>query len=76
MKCKRKAFTKIKIHKREVKKMKNANFKCTELVKTYGSVTYGIENYEGMTEQEIIDACDFANFGGIVCGNICRVYID
>lgn len=56
--------------------MKNANFKSTLLVKTYGADTYGIENYEGMTEEEIIKACDFAAFGGAVYGNICKVYID
>lgn len=56
--------------------MKNPNFKKTELVKTYGTITYGIENYEGMTEQEIINACDINNFGGTVHGNICKVYID
>ena len=56
--------------------MKNPNFKCTELVKTRTTVTYGIENYDGMTEQEIINACDCANFGGCVHGNICKVYID
>lgn len=56
--------------------MKNANFKKTELVQTCGTMTYGIENYEGMTEQEIINACDPCNFGGTVHGNICKVYID
>lgn len=56
--------------------MKNANFKKTLLVKTPYANTYGIENYEGMTEEEIINACDYSNFGGQVCGNICKVYID
>ena len=65
-----------KIKNREENTMKNANFKKTELVQTYGTTTYGIENYEGMTEQEIINACDPCNFGGVVHGNICKVYID
>ena len=56
--------------------MKNANFEKTPLVQTYGSMTYGIKNYEGMTKEEIINACDPSNFGGEVYGNICKVYID
>ena len=56
--------------------MKNANFKATALVQTYGTTTYGIENYEGMTEQEILNACDPCNFGGTVHGNIAKVYKD
>lgn len=56
--------------------MKNANFQATLLCKTYGADTYGIENYKGMTDEEIINACDPCNFGGQVYGNICKVYID
>jgi hypothetical protein len=56
--------------------MKNANFKATPLMQTYGTTTYGIENYEGMTEEEIINDCDRCNFGGKVYGNICKVYKD
>lgn len=56
--------------------MKNPNFKKTALAQTYGSTTYGIENYEGMTKEEIIHACDPCNFGGEVYGNICKVYTD
>lgn len=56
--------------------MKNANFKKKLLVRTYGTETYGIENYEGMTNEEIINACDPNNFGGRVYGNIVKVYID
>ena len=56
--------------------MKNANFKKTALIQGHGSVTYGIENYEGMTEEEIINACDPCNFGGHVYGNLCKVFID
>ena len=62
--------------KREKNTMKNANFKKKLLVRTYGTETYGIENYEGMTEEEIINACDPNNFGGRVYGNIVKVYID
>jgi hypothetical protein len=84
--CKKIVYTigvdfKRELHKnilksREEKTMKNANFKATPIIRTYGAVTYGIENYEGMTEEEIINACDYSNFGGSVCGNICKVYID
>lgn len=56
--------------------MKNANFKKTLLVKKPATEIYGIENYEGMTEEEIINACDIANFGGYVHGNLCTVYTD
>ena len=56
--------------------MKNANFKATAILKTYGTVTYGIENFEGMTKEEIIDACDPNNFVGQVYGNICKVWVD
>lgn len=56
--------------------MKNPNFKKTLLVQTHGSMTYGIENFDGMTEQEIIDACDPNNFGGHVYGSLCKVFID
>jgi hypothetical protein len=56
--------------------MKNATFKKTVLIQGYGSITYGIENYEGMTEAEIITACDPCNFGGHVNGCLCTVYTD
>ena len=56
--------------------MKNANFKKTLVVKTPYAHTYGIENYEGMTKEEILDACDPCNFGGEVFGNIVKVNID
>lgn len=56
--------------------MKNPNFNATLLVKTYGADTYGIENYDGMTDAEIIRACDPCNFGGQVYGNMCKVYTD
>ena len=56
--------------------MKNANFQATLLVKTPYANTYGIKNYEGMTDGEIINACDPNNFGGQVYGNICKVYTD
>ena len=64
-----------KIEKRYTQ-MKNANFKKTLLVKTPYADTYGIENYKGMTKEEILDACDPNNFGGTVHGNIVKVNID
>ena len=56
--------------------MKNANFEKVALVRTPYAVTYGIKNYDGMTKEEILDACDRNNFGGEVYCNICKVYID
>lgn len=52
------------------------NFKATLLVRTPSRCTYGIENYEGMTEEQILNACDSCNFGGYVYGNIATVYTD
>lgn len=56
--------------------MKNHDFKATLLVKTCGTDTYCVENYKGMTDEEIIDACDPNNFGGRVYGDTCCVYTD
>jgi hypothetical protein len=52
------------------------NFKATLLVRTPSRCTYGIENYDGMTEEQILNACDRCNFGGYVHGNIATVYTD
>ena len=56
--------------------MKNPNFKATLLVRTYGTDTYGIVNTEGMTKEEILNACDPNNWGGEVYKDFCRVYTD
>ena len=56
--------------------MKNNNFEKTLVGRRCGIEEYRIKNYEGMTEEEIIDACDRNNFGGRVCGNLATVYID
>lgn len=56
--------------------MKNANFECVRVGRGYGSDTYRFENAGGMTEAEIINACDCCNFGGYVYGNTCVVYTD
>lgn len=52
------------------------NFKKTLLVQTPSRCLYGIENYKGMTEEQILNACDPCNFGGYVHGNIATVYTD
>ena len=56
--------------------MKNPNFGKTLLIKTPYAETYGITNYEGMTKEEILDACDPNNFGGEIFGDIVKVNID
>lgn len=56
--------------------MKNTNFKKTLDRTTCGTAFYTIQNYKGMTDAEIINACDPNNFGGQVYGNTCIVYID
>lgn len=56
--------------------MKNPNFKATILVRTYGVDTYGIINADGMTKEEILNACDPNNWGGEVYKDFCRVYTD
>ena len=43
--------------------MKNPNFKKDLIRYTRGADLYYIENYDGMTDEEIIDAC-------------CKVYTD
>jgi hypothetical protein len=50
--------------------------KATLINRTYTTNTYRVEDYEGMTKEEMIDACDPNNFGGYVVGNIVTVYID
>lgn len=55
---------------------KNANFKATEVERGRGYSIYNISGFEGMTDDDIIDACDRNNFGGMVCGNTCKVYTD
>lgn len=56
--------------------MKNANF-TKKYLGTWGATAeYEVTNTEGMTEAEIIDACDRNNFGGRVCGSRVQVYID
>ena len=56
--------------------MKNNNFEKIFVGRGYGVEEYRVKNCEGMTEVEIINACDRNNFGGRVCGNLVTVYID
>lgn len=56
--------------------MKNNGFEKTLVNRQYGIEEYRIKNYEGMTEKEIIEACDRNNFGGRVNGNLVTVYVD
>ena len=55
---------------------KYPKFKATLKDKTPAVDTYDISGTDGMTDTEIINACDPNNFGGVVYGNICKVYID
>ena len=41
-----------------------------------GVQIYKVSGHEGMTKQEIINACDPNNWGGNVMGNIVEVYVD
>ena len=56
--------------------MKNPNFEKKLVYRGCGCEEYEVKNTEGMTEDEIIDACDCCNFGGRVYGNTVKVYID
>lgn len=56
--------------------MINANFTKKLENRTATTHTYTVENIDGMTKAEIIDACDPNNFGGDVWGNTVKVYID
>lgn len=56
--------------------MKNNNFEKILVGRGYGTEEYMVKNCEGMTEEEIVDACDPCNFGGRVYGNLVTVYID
>ena len=56
--------------------MMNANFTKTLVNRTPAIHTYTVENIEGMTKDEIIDACDPYNFGGCVYGHTVEVYVD
>ena len=51
--------------------MKNANFTKTTYCVEIGRCTYKAYNYDGMSDDEIIDACDRNNWGGSVtrCSN-------
>ena len=56
--------------------MKNANFTCKLVRRGYGTDVYTVDNTNGMTEEEIINACDGCNFGGRVYGHTVEVYTD
>ena len=67
---------KTKYIKERLDKMKNANFTCRLIKRGRGTDTYEVANTNGMTKDEIIDACDFNNFGGYVYGTTVEVYTD
>ena len=56
--------------------MMNNNFDKTLVGRRRGIEEYIVKNCEGMTKEEIIDACDRDNFGGRVCGDFVTVYTD
>lgn len=56
--------------------MRNTNFTYRLVSSTYGTDIYEVDNIEGMTKDEIIDACDPCNFGGVIYGKTVRVYTD
>lgn len=56
--------------------MKNENFTCRLVRYGRGSDEYEVSGTEGMTNEEIIDACDPYNWSGSVIGNRVIVYTD
>ena len=61
--------------------MLNNKFEWICIGKGYGYEEYKVYNYAGMTDEEIIDKCDYNNFGGKVTRYengyaIVKVYID
>ena len=56
-------------------------FECTLIKKGYGTHTYAVKGAIGMTKEEILNKCDYNNFGGCVyvgengCGTV-EVYVD
>ena len=56
--------------------MKDKKFTYKIVNRGRGVDTYEVNNIEGMTKQEIIDACDPNNFGGRVYGKTVEVYTD
>ncbi len=56
--------------------MKNANFEKTCIGRGYGYDEYKVTNTEGMTKEEILDACDRNNWGGMIIGDYVKVYTD
>lgn len=56
--------------------MVNTNFKKTLVKRGYGELTFKVENYEGMTENEIMFECDSHPYGCDMHGDIITIYID
>lgn len=56
--------------------MKNTTFTHKLISRRRGVDVYTIANYEGMTKDEILDACDRNNFGGNIYGDTAEVYTD
>lgn len=56
--------------------MLNKKFEKKLVNRGCGTHYYEVKNTEGMTKEEILDACDCNNFGGTVYGNTVAVYVD
>lgn len=56
-------------------------FECRLVRRGYGTHTYEVKGAQGMTKEEILNKCDYNNFGGVVyvgadgCGTV-EVYVD
>ena len=67
---------KIKQNAHTPKPSKFPNFKAIRTNRGHGFEEYQISGADGMTDSEIINACDPNNFGGHVSGSYVKVYID
>lgn len=56
--------------------MKNENFTYQLVRRGRGTDIYIVDNIDGMTALDIINACDPNNFGGQVYGKKVEVYTD
>lgn len=60
--------------------MLNTKFECIRINRGYGYEEYKCYNFKDMTDEQIINKCDYSNFGGKVTRYdgfaIVKVYTD
>lgn len=71
-----KQSTKNKKYREDLNTMQNANFTYQLVRRGRGTDIYIVDNIDGMTALDIINACDPNNFGGQVYGKKVEVYTD